>query len=570
MIRDRLLSPARPVVCLTRHFFTGLFDLSFLSDSSSMSVPKLVTGICGVFFAFGVILTRVFLRRYRNLWAEDTAAPYLDALLTDHVFTIAVPMWIVAFATVIVGASIFPDESDFRILTPLPVRRRTIFAAKILSVVAFTGVFMAGAQVAFVPLLVLSGIGPWAEHPFPIPVAANLVAGVFGALFAALAVAAIQALLLLLVPRGRLLPVSAGVGSTMLFSLIVALPLIGHLPPFPEAVATNARWLYLFPPAWFAGIERVVLGDLRFAGLALSAIGAIAIAGGIACAAYLILYRHFDRVMVRPAQPPPADQRPRRRILPVFGRPPIAAIHSFVAITLRRSIFHQGVVVTIAAIGAALVLGSLLGVNFASTTRWGQWELLESVTKAPLVLIFVLSVALRAALLAPIEGRANWVFRVTEDPKLRAGQLDAAASVIRVIGVALPVALMLPIQWMAIGRGALETSLVALLLGNVFVEFLLLGWRRIPFTCSYIVGKGTAPNTIIVGFLIFFGFTNFGAAFARVFLGAEPIAAFVLAAVLVAAIVSLRMVKRHLRGSEPLEFEDTLPSETNPLRLSEY
>jgi len=560
----------RPVVCLTRHFFTGLFDLGFLSDNaSSTTVYRLVAGFCGVLLAFGFIMTRVFFRRYGALWDARDAGPYLQAVLTDHVFTLAVPMWFVAFASVIVGASVFPDESDFRILTTLPVKRRTIFIAKILAVAGFSGIFMAGTQVALIPLLVLSGIGPWAERAFPISVAANLAAGVLGSLFASLAVAATQATLLLIVPRGRLLTVSAAAGSAMLFGLIVALPLVGHLPPFNEAVATNARWLYVYPPAWFLGLERVLLGDARFVNLAAAAVGALALTGGIAAAAYLILYRHFDRVMVRPASLPRASSRPRRRWWPAVGRPPMVAIRSFVALTLRRSVFHQGVVVTIAAIGAALVLGSLLSVNFHATTRWGRWELLHAITKAPLVLIFVLSLAVRAALLAPIDGRANWVFRVTEDPTLRAGQLEAGASAVRLIGVALPVAVLFPIQWLAIGRDAISTSAITFLIGLVFVEFLLLGWRRLPFTCSYIVGKATAQQTVIVGLLVFLAFTELGATFARVF-RASPVATVAAAGFLIVALVGLRIFKRRLRGSEPLEFEDFVPSETNPLRLSEY
>ena len=38
--------------------------------------------------------------------------------------------------------------------------------------------------------------------------------------------------------------------------------------------------------------------------------------------------------------------------------------------------------------------------------------------------------------------------------------------------------------------------------------------------------------------------------------------------ILVAALIALRRVRTRFRTEEPLEYEDTLPSEMNPLRLS--
>ena len=166
---------------LARHFFARLFDLEFLSDRASQSLPRIIAGLAGMLIAMGVILPRVFLGRYARAWESETGAAWMSAMLTDHVFTIAAPMWVVAVATVTIGQSLFPDEADFRILTPLPTRRREVFAAKILSVLAFGTLFAAATQAALVPLLVLTGIGQWATVPFPISVAANLVAGTLAA-----------------------------------------------------------------------------------------------------------------------------------------------------------------------------------------------------------------------------------------------------------------------------------------------------------------------------------------------------------------------------------------------------
>ena len=563
-----MTTPGQAPSLLARLFFSRLFDLEFLSEHASQSLPRIVAGVGGILIAMGVILTRVFRKRYVLLWDGGVSEAWMSAVLTDHVFTIAVPMWIVAVATVTIGQSLFPDEADFRILTPLPVARRTIFAAKILSLLAFGGLFVAATQAALVPLLVLSGIGPWAAIPFPITVAANLGAGALGAAFAALTVAAINALLLLLIPRHHLQTAAAAVTSLLLFALIAGLPFVAHLPAVDRALAEHSRWVYLYPPAWFLGVERTLLGEWQYAQLAGAAILALMVTGAVTAGAYLVLYRHFDRILVRPAAS--NGSRPTRLTVGRRTRPVRAAIRSFAFVTLRRSVFHQGVVVTIGAVAAALALGSLASANFNATRTWDHWMLVQTVTWVPLMLVFILTIAVRTALLVPIDLRANWILRMTETPANRFDVLEGAASVLRVVGVACPVALMLPVQWRVLGPGALVTSATSLVAGLLFVELVLLGWRRIPFTCSYIIGKRTAPLILIRGVLTFAVFTEASAAAARQSLASWPTGGFVIIGLLGTLVIGLRRLREHLRESEPLEFEDVLPSETNPLRLSEY
>ena len=562
--------PAGPVGLLARHFFSRLFDLEFLSDRASQSLPRIVAGVAGMLIAVGLILTRVFLKRYAGLWDADTPHAWMSAVLTDHVFAIAVPMWIVAVATVTIGQSLFPDEADFRILTPLPTRRRDIFLAKILSLLAFGALFVAAAQAALIPLLVLSGIGPWATVPFPFSVAANLIAGAFGGAFAALAVAAVNALLLLLVPRHHLQTAAAAVTSLLLFGLVGGLPLVGQLPAVDRALVDQGRWLFFYPPAWFLGIERTLLGEWQHAPLAAAAVGALVVTGAITAGAFLILYRHFDRILLRSAPAAPSGSTARPIRIRRTTRPARAAIRAFAFLTLGRSVFHQGVVVTIAAVGAAIALSSLLNANFEATRPWGRWVVVQTVTWVPMMLIFVMTMAVRTALLVPIDLRANWVLRMTEDPRHRFDALEGAGSVLRLLGVALPVALLFPIQWRVFAAGGLVTSAAFLVAGLLLVELVLLGWRRLPFTCSYIVGKRTAPLILIRGFLVFAAFTELAAAAARQSVAGGPGNGLIIIGLLGAVVIALRRLRQHLRESEPLEFEDTLPTEANPLRLSEY
>ena len=64
----------------------------------------------------------------------------------------------------------------------------------------------------------------------------------------------------------------------------------------------GAWWLILAPPTWFAGLERWVLGDARpgIAVLAQGAVVALVASGVVTTAAYALLYRHADRILLKP------------------------------------------------------------------------------------------------------------------------------------------------------------------------------------------------------------------------------------------------------------------------------
>ena len=56
-------------------------------------------------------------------------------------------MWIVAGAVALVGQSLFPDETDFRILMAEPLSRSVVFGAKLAALLLFGGLFVVGSHV---------------------------------------------------------------------------------------------------------------------------------------------------------------------------------------------------------------------------------------------------------------------------------------------------------------------------------------------------------------------------------------------------------------------------------------
>jgi hypothetical protein len=562
-----------PFALLTRNFFVRLFDFELLAQSGRGSIAGPVAGVAGVLIALGLLLARVMTIRYRYLHkvhAGDLAA-FEDAVLTDHTFLIAVPMWIIAFVAVLIGPSLFPDETDFRILMSMPLTRRLVFGAKLAAVGMVASLFFVIAEVALFPMFLLTMGSPWPDSPLLVQAGAYLASGFLGALFGGLAITAVHALLLLVVPRSRLLPISAAVGSALLFALVMALPLFISLPAFKTSFDSNAAWLYAFPPAWFTGVEQWLRGDMTYARLAASAITALAVVGGIATAAYVTLYRHFARVMARPA----SDQGARLDASVSTGRaarqerrPAFAGVRAFTTATLRRSVLHQGLFVALSAIGAALVTLTLIAAEDSPSNRRQQAELISTLAWAPFALTFFVTLAIRASLLVPIEGRANWVFRLTEKPQSRPQAIDAAFSVARRLGVVLPCLLLLPLQWQAYGAPALLTTSVAILSGFALVEMLLFDWRRIPFTCSVIIGKGFIPQMLLLGLLTFVGYTTIGSGLAHAAALGPPIAPVLVHSTLATIVIILTWHRRRAAPDVPLEFEDSLPTEASPLRLS--
>lgn len=563
--------PETPWTILTRHFLARLFDFELLADSLRGSVARPLTGVAGVSIALGLLLARVFSTRYRILHRRGDLSMFEQAVLTDHTFLLAVPMWILAFVAVLIGSALFPDETDFRVLMSLPLTRRLVFGAKLAAVALLAGLLFVIASVGLLPLFFLTLSSPWPDAPFIVQAAAYLASSALAAAFGGLGITAVHAVLLLVVPRSRLHSVSAATGSLLLVGLVMAVPAFIYLPEFKAAFEAGAWWLYWFPPAWFTGLEQWLIGDPRYGKLAVTALGALALVAAVAAGAYITLYRHFARVLTRQAsdQGGRLDENSRAgRAARTPRRPAFVAVRAFTAATLRRSILHQGLFVTLSAFGAALVALAVLDVDFSPAGRRQELRLFDTLTWAPFALTFIVTVAIRASLLVPIEGRANWVFRMSERPELRPQAIDAAFSIARRLGVMLPCLVLWPLQWYALGLVSLLTTSIAMLAGVALVEVMLYDWRRIPFTCSLILGKGFVPQMVLVGFLSFVGYTTIGGALATISAKGPPIAGIISVSTLAVIIVVLwrhRLVES--RGVS-LEFEDSLPTEVSPLGLT--
>jgi hypothetical protein len=180
--------------------------------------------------------------------------------------------------------------------------------------------------------------------------------------------------------------------------------------------------------------------------------------------------------------------------------------------------------------------------------------------------MFVCGLGVRAALALPMEHRASWIFRLTEDKKTRCEQMRAVNRMVSAYVVGVPVLAAVPILWTAIGSTAVIGAAIVALIGLVFVHAVLLDWRRIPFTCSYLPGKHLVAHTLVFGFAALVVFTSAGTWLMRA-ATVNATHALVIGAALSLVAWLLRRRRLAVWRETPLMFEDELPDQPVQLGL---
>jgi hypothetical protein len=554
----------RAEVVLARHFFTSLFNVGFLTDTGVESLKRVLLGILAISLALGLLLARVFMEKYERLSAGD----YALEIVADHAFLMAVPMWCTATAVALVSHSLFLDRTDFRILMAEPLSRLTVFTAKLAALLLFVGLLVTGTHLALLPLTVVTLVDAVKTGSGVAAATAFAVSSVSGSLVAALAVVAIQGSLVVALPAARLLTFSGVVRSALIGILMLTLPLIQRLPATAMAFASDAWWLRWTPPAWFVGLERRLMGDGRYGMLAVEAILATVLVVILSVSSYVLLYRRFDRVMLQGASFP-SSSRWSRSLEEWVGWPPVRhATRRFVSITIRRSFLHQGLVVGVLTAAGGYVLNGLLNANWSEplVTR-GRSSLILTLLWAPIAMMCLAIPGIRLALSVPLDVRSNWVFRMTQDVASRAEVASANIRTVLVLAVLLPLALTGPVQWWTFGSAAAGILTLEALIGWLVVEWVMAAWNRIPFTCSYIPGKGSMHRMALKGFAFFMVFT-FVTTFVLLGALANPLVVVVVAVTVGSAAYALSRHRKRHAPHTPLVFDDELPTEINPLSMN--
>jgi len=572
----------RPESRLTAHLFGAMFDFGILTPQGADSFTHLLLGGVGSLIAIGLGATRVYAAKYAALSGHATAEPYRRAVLGDDLFLIGLPMLLVGLVTIMVSHSVFPDERDFRILGPLPVPRSLIVRAKIGALLLFTGMFVGVLHIALAPLMLLTSVSRFRENAVLWRFGAWILSSLTASIFSVLAITALSGVFMLVLSRTRFHSLMALTKSGMLAALVICIPFVFHLPGLGHPMSVGAAWLMLVPPAWFVGLQRVLLAspDPWFLRLFTIAMAAFVLTALIVAAVYIVLFKHFEWLLLRPpsvshgwfrertSDSSNASSTPVVSWLARLGSPAFRAVQRFTAATLARSQLHQAVVLGLSACGLSLALSRLVSSSFVShigSDTPPSLSFIGGVAWAPFALMFVSGISIRAAIALPMTYHANWIFRMTESDDGRREEMRAVNDVVTAYVVGPAVVLAVTVMWLLLGAvAAIMTGFIVSAVGAVFVHVVLLDWRRIPFTCSYLPGKRLIAHTLVFGFAAFALFTSAGSVLVGIST-IRPSIPLAIASVLFALGWFLRRRRLATWRETPLIFDDDLPDQ--PLQL---
>jgi CubicO group peptidase (beta-lactamase class C family) len=305
----------------------------------------------------------------------------------------------------------------------------------------------------------------------------------------------VQGLAAQLLPRRLFLRIS-GFLQMAAFCLFVGMYFLQ--PAFfglvPLMVPETRHWLLWSPSYWFLGLFHELNGSIHpaLSSLARRAWTGLAIAGLAATVSYALSYMRTMRQIV---EEPDITSGPRLfRWLPRFGNEMQTAIGQFSVRTLARSRQHRLILAFYLGIGLAFTIFLLqsLAMNpqLPDAPAGDQWHNVNTPLLAASIMMSTLAVVgARVVFAFPLELRANWIFRIVG---VQGGREILAASrrALLLLSVA-PVWLISAVvclrlwPWYQAAGHLLGLGL----LGTALVDLALRGFRKIPFTCSYLPGK---------------------------------------------------------------------------------
>jgi len=494
------MSPRR---LLIEHFFAGMFRSEMLSEAGIENYRTWLISAAAALFAFHTQFARLRARNFGQPSDElfVTAASFVTVLL------------LVSFE----WQSLFPGARDWQVLSPLPVRKSDIFVARLTALGMFLGIAMIAAN------LVPSGLYLSWRH---------WVAAIGAGLHAVLLAMALQGPCLLVLPR-----VFGFVVQALLLAVsIVSLPLLLHVPGL--RALDRLEWL---PPMWWVGVC-----DARYARLADRAWIGLGICFVVAMVSCAVLYRRFGEFAS-----PPLALSAWRSPLTALNRLSDRGVLAFVALTLARAPQHRLLLIGIALFGAAFTFEGFVVALLKSGRN------LSAIARAfPLLLGMSLTAALTMCFRLPAEWRAHWVFRVTEDPLERPGQLSATVAALYFFGAMPALVIALPFQVAASGPLTAAAGLpITFGFLACLIELRVQRWYRIPFTSTYAPSQMPAAIALVMFLASFLAFGSFGGMLVGV--AASSVQGFAIVGGITAVTwVLLRRKRLAHWGDEPLEFTD--------------
>jgi hypothetical protein len=540
---------------LERHFYN---DLISPSEEEQLTVGNILAVL-----AFpGFCLAMQLIPKYIFTPPEQRHL----AVLSDKCLFLSLSMVILALLTVIQWDSLFPDRRDYAALNVLPVKLRTLFAAKAAALGALVLIFLAVLNVAsivFFPIAAMEESGSVLQGArFAI---AHAVSILVASLFVVSSFVALRGVLMTLLPYRlfqRISPWVQLICLFVLFSVLLLLPGLGGLvQPGTEKGMLYAQW---HPAMWFVGFSEWLEGHATapFRELAGMALAAFSLVTATALGTYLISYRTHVRKSLESLEPNSAARAALQAALskPIDAflakRPRELAMFHFVVSTMTRSVTQRLFLTAFVGLGLSLVLAKLLAL-FAGAGARPQFELATGWLTIPLTLSFFVLVGMRVIFILPAELSANWLFQITATGAQET-YLGGVRKAMFLLGIAPLAVAFLPVTavwwgWAVAAKHLLFFTAVSWMLA----ELLMLRFPKIPFTCPYMPGHANIIFLWTAYALAFMMFAYTLAGYERSLLdNPEQFAEFVTYVIVFAAAVVIQR-KRLLRQGVLPVFQQT-------------
>jgi hypothetical protein len=540
----------------------------FESDLMPQGLPQVQLVITVIAFLAAPALLLPLLLAKKYVWLASSPDLMRATIAQDRTLALLLVMLATTMITMVLWEGIFPDRRDSRNLGVLPIAARRFVVARLSAVVAlFALVFLGGTALESVSFALVQATFS-DEAPGPLVVVANFISmgGAAAVVFFGILVVQCAVLSVAGPDLAHRIAVVVQVSAVV---LVLQMPLLlpgrdlyvvaaGAAPPWTQ---TTAAWA--LPPLWFLSLyELIATGDYdatrRTAFLTAAAVVVLPLA---ALAFYAASYRRLTRLAIEGR--PSSGRRPRlgvRRlqalVVRAFARVPArAAVCAFTLRTLARSRQHRMLMAIWIGLAAAFIISGALPLLVRD--GWAAFDHPRAaILVAPLILAALTQAGMRTLFGIPTEIKANWIFRLAE-PKHLADAVAGAAASLAVAGVLPPVLLALASAWWLWGWDiALRHALFCGVLGMLLVQGLTRSIDKIPFTCTYLPGKGNFTK-LWPAYLTAFSLYTYSMSSLEVHLLQWPVSYAVVTSVLAIAALLLGWTRqRHAQQLVSLRFEE--------------
>jgi hypothetical protein len=477
-------------------------------------------GVVLIFLAMpGILVSLLMFEKYgsliRFLRGNGTFDPYI-ATIPDEYFFIVLSMSVSCAVALWRWNSIFPDRRDYANFVHLPVSLTSIFLANLFAIFALTALLTVVVNVSSFVLFPIAVVGSQGSFSRLFRFAfGHAVSVSLSSAFCFLAIFAVSGALMACLPfriyRKVSVYVRFAVALCLLAVLATSFTVASVLSGGSQLIQQR---LGGFPSARFLGLTETLWGngnDVFFALLARRAIISLGLALLISIIAYAFSFRRCFVRIPELADVGPLPRGRRFRFLSIvldatiLRDPKQRACYHFISRTLLRSDTHLQIVLAFAALGL-VVAAQTVNVAYHPGFSFSAQPPSVALLSIPYILSYCLLLGIRLAFEVPLDLSANWIFKLWIEPDgEQPRQIARRVLFTFSLGWLTPLCFLYSALLWGWLTALLQTAIL-IACSAVFIEVVLVKFRKIPFTCTYPAFQSNSPLVLvayIIGFAIF-------------------------------------------------------------------